>query len=172
MINPGRNDPCHCGSGKKYKKCHLDADQRSHSGIRQSQPRLELPAGYVAVENMAKLLRRLSEQGSARERKEFAELLSKTEPLLEYLERREEIEAASAKLEAHRSEFEELAADWDRFMDLTEAVFAEECFAPLRFTASEVQSAFDHVGYPATLSPDDRTVEILRAAILRVANQE
>lgn len=22
-----RNDPCHCGSGKKYKKCHLDADQ-------------------------------------------------------------------------------------------------------------------------------------------------
>jgi len=25
---PGRNDPCWCGSGKKYKKCHLDQDQR------------------------------------------------------------------------------------------------------------------------------------------------
>ena len=24
---PGRNDPCWCGSGKKYKKCHLDADR-------------------------------------------------------------------------------------------------------------------------------------------------
>jgi len=24
----GRNDPCPCGSGKKYKKCHLDADTR------------------------------------------------------------------------------------------------------------------------------------------------
>ena len=24
---PGRNDPCWCGSGKKYKKCHLDEDQ-------------------------------------------------------------------------------------------------------------------------------------------------
>jgi hypothetical protein len=23
---PGRNDPCHCGSGKKYKKCHLATD--------------------------------------------------------------------------------------------------------------------------------------------------
>ena len=23
---PGRNDPCWCGSGKKYKKCHLEAD--------------------------------------------------------------------------------------------------------------------------------------------------
>jgi hypothetical protein len=25
---PGRNDPCWCGSGKKYKKCHLDQDVR------------------------------------------------------------------------------------------------------------------------------------------------
>ena len=24
----GRNDPCHCGSGKKYKNCHLALDQR------------------------------------------------------------------------------------------------------------------------------------------------
>jgi hypothetical protein len=22
----GRNEPCYCGSGKKYKKCHLDID--------------------------------------------------------------------------------------------------------------------------------------------------
>jgi len=26
---PGRNDPCWCGSGQKYKKCHLDADARA-----------------------------------------------------------------------------------------------------------------------------------------------
>lgn len=25
-LNPGRNDPCPCGSGKKYKKCHLHAE--------------------------------------------------------------------------------------------------------------------------------------------------
>ena len=24
---PGRNDPCHCGSGKKYKHCHMQQDQ-------------------------------------------------------------------------------------------------------------------------------------------------
>lgn len=30
MGNIGRNDPCHCGSGKKYKKCCLpNAEQRS-----------------------------------------------------------------------------------------------------------------------------------------------
>ena len=22
VANPGRNDPCHCGSGKKFKACH------------------------------------------------------------------------------------------------------------------------------------------------------
>lgn len=24
----GRNDDCWCGSGKKYKKCHLDDDRK------------------------------------------------------------------------------------------------------------------------------------------------
>jgi len=27
-IRLGRNDPCWCGSGKKYKKCHLEADEK------------------------------------------------------------------------------------------------------------------------------------------------
>ena len=27
MSKPGRNDPCYCGSGKKYKKCHMKEDQ-------------------------------------------------------------------------------------------------------------------------------------------------
>ncbi|MGC9357201.1 MAG: preprotein translocase subunit SecA [Anaerolineae bacterium] len=27
---PGRNDPCWCGSGKKYKHCHLRKDQRAN----------------------------------------------------------------------------------------------------------------------------------------------
>lgn len=28
MEKPGRNDPCWCGSGKKYKKCHIDSDEK------------------------------------------------------------------------------------------------------------------------------------------------
>ncbi len=27
---PGRNDPCWCDSGKKYKKCHLESDEREN----------------------------------------------------------------------------------------------------------------------------------------------
>ena len=26
--NPGRNESCWCGSGKKYKKCHLIEDEK------------------------------------------------------------------------------------------------------------------------------------------------
>ena len=69
-------------------------------------------------------------------------------------------------------QFEKLSADEDGYLALAQAVFAEECFAPLRFTASDVQGAFDHVGYPAIMSPDERTVEILRAAILHAADKE
>src|SRR6202012_5924580 len=25
-MKPGRNDPCYCSSGKKYKRCHYDTD--------------------------------------------------------------------------------------------------------------------------------------------------
>lgn len=27
----GRNDPCWCGSGKKYKKCHYESDKKYFS---------------------------------------------------------------------------------------------------------------------------------------------
>src|SRR5262249_95918 len=27
VLRAGRNDPCPCGSGKKYKKCHLPIDE-------------------------------------------------------------------------------------------------------------------------------------------------
>jgi hypothetical protein len=27
-VTPGRNDPCWCGSGRKYKKCHLPGEEK------------------------------------------------------------------------------------------------------------------------------------------------
>lgn len=27
MQRPGRNEPCHCGSGRKYKQCCLEKDE-------------------------------------------------------------------------------------------------------------------------------------------------
>jgi hypothetical protein len=40
-VLPGRNDPCWCGSGKKYKKCHLASDQeapQTEPGDEQGDP--------------------------------------------------------------------------------------------------------------------------------------
>jgi hypothetical protein len=42
---PGRNDPCWCGSGKKYKKCHLDADRQPG---REASATSGAPAGPAA----------------------------------------------------------------------------------------------------------------------------
>ena len=33
MPKLGRNDPCWCGSGKKYKKCHMESDAQKRSKI-------------------------------------------------------------------------------------------------------------------------------------------
>ena len=39
---PGRNDPCPCGSGKKYKKCHQDGDAAAASADPQTAWRQQL----------------------------------------------------------------------------------------------------------------------------------
>jgi hypothetical protein len=45
----GRNDPCWCGSGKKYKNCHLRADQgREPAAAGASPPPARAPARPVA----------------------------------------------------------------------------------------------------------------------------
>ncbi len=33
-LRLGRNDPCWCGSGLKYKQCHLRSDERKRSASR------------------------------------------------------------------------------------------------------------------------------------------
>jgi hypothetical protein len=38
---PGRNDPCWCGSGKKYKKCHLAADEEAERSGGDAKPAAE-----------------------------------------------------------------------------------------------------------------------------------
>ena len=37
-VDIGRNDPCWCGSGKKYKHCHMRTDQAGTTSAKQSAP--------------------------------------------------------------------------------------------------------------------------------------
>ncbi len=37
MPKIGRNDPCHCGSGKKYKQCHLPIEEAAQAALRRQR---------------------------------------------------------------------------------------------------------------------------------------
>ena len=45
---PGRNDPCHCGSGRKYKQCHLDKDEAALRAARAKESEAAAPADAEA----------------------------------------------------------------------------------------------------------------------------
>ncbi len=118
------------------------------------------------------MLRELARRAPKGKRGTFERLLAETQPILAYMERQTEIEAASKALEAHRGDFEKLANDGQEYQQQSHALFAEERFAPLRFTADEVRRAFDQVGQPPNMAADDRFVEKLRATILHLATKE
>jgi hypothetical protein len=42
-VNLGRNDPCHCGSGKKYKQCCLGTDEEK-ARVARAKAAEEAPA--------------------------------------------------------------------------------------------------------------------------------
>jgi len=51
---PGRNEPCHCGSGKKYKKCHEDKDAAAmHTVLEKKWQEGEKEAAKKAEEEKA-----------------------------------------------------------------------------------------------------------------------
>jgi hypothetical protein len=44
---PGRNDPCHCGSGDKYKKCHQPIDQEAWRFVMQKSREADAVLAYL-----------------------------------------------------------------------------------------------------------------------------
>ena len=53
---PGPNDPCHCGSGKKYKKCHM-AEDEAKAAMEELQAN---PPSVSATADIEKLTGRIS----------------------------------------------------------------------------------------------------------------
>jgi SEC-C motif-containing protein len=52
--NLGRNDPCHCGSGKKYKQCCLGKDEAAERAARAKAADEAEAAAPPAGEDAAK----------------------------------------------------------------------------------------------------------------------
>src|SRR5438067_761940 len=114
MSKVGRNDPCHCGSGRKYKKCHLEADQRNRAANPMRPLDSEAGPPPAPLEIVSKQLSKLSRNRSGAAR-DLAETLAKTKAILNYLQHEGEIDAAAAELEEHRLEFEELSEDQEAY---------------------------------------------------------
>jgi tetratricopeptide (TPR) repeat protein len=58
MANIGRNDPCHCGSGKKYKRCCLDKDEAAQRQVLASRV---TPALGSPLQRSSKMLAEMRE---------------------------------------------------------------------------------------------------------------
>jgi hypothetical protein len=169
----GRNDPCPCGSGKKYKRCcqTRDDEQRTAATDDAAFPD-DAAVPSPDIHSIAGQLRALSKLSSGKDRAELDRLLAESGPILDYVERQPEIEAASRAIEAHRADFLQLAEDEKKYLKRVRGLFAENRFDPLRFTTGDVQRAFDKVGQPPNLAPDERFVECVLAAILFLAGKE
>ena len=59
---PGRNDPCWCGSGKKYKKCHASGDSTPPERPRGVEPtgiRIKTPEQIEGIRRACQLTRQI-----------------------------------------------------------------------------------------------------------------
>ena len=77
MAKPGRNDPCHCGSGKKYKKCCQPKDEANEGEViaKDQAARAERAAARRSEQRAAKaeFLARFAEPAAVHDELEEAE---------------------------------------------------------------------------------------------------
>ncbi len=165
-METGRNDPCPCGSGKKYKKCCWDGgriipfpgvpedddffeenDENPYNAIADLDLRkadLSSPDYWDLVQSA------LSEFGE--EALETALLKMKRGTVLQ--SRREEFEEADAILQKHYKAYCKLLENEKKFFRQGESLFNEEPFHRYRFTRDQLDRAFQEVGYPECFSGD------------------
>lgn len=58
-MNLGRNEPCHCGSGRKYKKCCLAADEDREASLRKATAAIGKKESFAAEQAFASLAARV-----------------------------------------------------------------------------------------------------------------
>ncbi len=161
-LKVGRNDPCPCGSGNKYKHCHMRLDQ---AGQQTTPGRVPIDAGINGPVAGGPGGSYDLGQESRRLREELAEVAA-------YTRAQAEIENAGMVLEAHRAEFNALLKDEAAAVRRTERLFGEERFRPWRFTAADLGRAFAAVGYPQRSGLEaDENSEVMNAAMLYLAKQ-
>jgi tetratricopeptide (TPR) repeat protein len=121
MAKPGRNDPCHCGSGNKYKKCCLAKDEAAERermaeaqvrrGDRTAERRLQ------AQELKAAMAARLAD---AEDLKDDDTLMDESNAVLD-LVRAGKLDEAEAAARALLTRYPDVHDGWDRLGRVYEA---------------------------------------------------
>jgi hypothetical protein len=191
MPNLGRNDPCHCGSGKKYKKCHLAQDEAAHlaeAPLREDRfeagspdgcdpgfvlpPDLAPPVPLPSGKSPAEIIRQMKNSPLLDKDPELRAMAKEYEQMLEQFELQNELEGVFAELEPYEAEYQKLAGDNEAFLERAEHLFQEEPFKPLAFTADEVATAFSQAGYTPQSEPTEKMREPIAKSLLLLATKE
>ncbi len=167
-MSTGRNDPCPCGSGKKYKRCCLPADRAAPGAwapraaeFNPVEDDAVTPADVMSPQFWDDLEKRIPSTA----RKKLAPLARQARELAEYERRRPAIAAAQQTLEAYRRPYARLCRNHRKLLARAEALFAEAPFASMRFSADDLQRAFEAVGFPPMNRVDDAFFEVAWKAI-------
>ncbi len=154
----GRNDPCFCGSGQKYKRCCFGkvGSEAAPTGANASSGTNALndpsareaffaePPDVMSPDYWDRLEKRLPRKLN----KDDARLFEKLKASATFEIQRSEIEAAHETLEKYRKKFERFTRKTHKFLKRAEKLFDEEPFEGMRFTADDMQRAFEKLGFP------------------------
>jgi len=122
MAKPGRNDPCHCGSGKKYKTCCQPKEEAAERGViaKDQAVREERAEARRLQQRAAKaeFLARIADVGEVDEELEELTAASNAAVALVKAGKLEEAEAAARDL---LERFPHVHDGWDRLGMVHEA---------------------------------------------------
>jgi tetratricopeptide (TPR) repeat protein len=121
MAKPGRNDPCHCGSGNKYKKCCLTKDETvERQGLAEARARREEPAAgrrLQVQELKAAMAARLAD---AEDLEDDDTLMDESNAVIDLI-RTGKLDEAEAAARALLARYPDVHDGWDRLGMVYEA---------------------------------------------------
>ncbi len=171
----GRNEPCPCGSGKKYKHCCLREDQRRRQrGAEASSTGSPIDRRLEGLLEEMRFLTRQLDGASGEKVRALRERGEWLECMAAELMAEQRIDAAMEMLEERRDVFEAMAADPPELMGRAMHLFSDELFSNFRISLDALEEAFDAVGYPRSSYRgfSDQDIEILKAAAIHLAGDD
>ena len=121
MTKPGRNDPCPCGSGRKYKHCCLKKDAAEQGGQRAARRGARSPAVHAALQ------RDMRAAAESRARGDLAGEEAALRRVSEYEPGMAEVHFNLANVLQDQSRLEEAAESYRRALELEPALTEAAC---------------------------------------------